>query len=99
MVSIYERQARQELRDEGYIVDFKMRTRFVPRGYSADLFGAFDLMAYKVREKLRFIAIKGHKGIPGELRRKVESFKFPTCVIKEIWVYRKDGTIKKEIIK
>jgi hypothetical protein len=68
------------------------------KGYTVDYFGAYDILAYRAGDPLRFISVKGHAYVPSAHRKLIESFVFPVGVQKEIWVYHKDGTIKKEIL-
>lgn len=86
MVSRYEKLARKELKEDGWIIDYKLRGRFPTKGYSVDFFGAFDIMAYK-SGILKFISVKGDMGILKTHRELLESFKFPKGVQKEIWQY------------
>lgn len=87
MRSIYEVKAQKELEKEGYKVDWKMRpNRMMRMGtYSPDYFGLFDLLAYKKKESLRWISIKGKAGIPGEHLKEIKAFILPPNNIKEIW--------------
>lgn len=97
--SKYEIKAQKTLEAEGYQVDYKARPFRVPRGYSVDYLGRFDLLAYEpARGLVRCIAIKGHQGVPSRLRRLVEEFT-PSKVVKEIWTYKANGSVKKEIIE
>lgn len=96
MRSKYEIKADKELKSEGYQTDYKVRPRMTPRGYSVDYFNLFDLAAYK-DGALRLIAIKGHQNVPGALRKGIEKFSVKK-VIKEIWTFRRNKTVKKEII-
>ena len=85
--SKYEIKAGEELKKEGYQVDWKIRpVRMMRKGsYSPDYFGLFDLLAYKENKSLRWISIKGKAGIPNEHRQGIENFKMPKNNIKEIW--------------
>jgi hypothetical protein len=96
--SKYEIRSHKELQSEGHVVDYKVRPRMVARGYTVDYFGLFDLMAWDGKGSLRLIAIKGHQGVPAGLRAGIREFK-PTEVVKEIWTYRDDGSVKKEIVE
>lgn len=112
MRSRYEREAQRELEAEGYQVDWKIRPSRPIRGYSPDYLGAFDLLAHRVSgmmaaagepgiplPELRLIAVKGHEGVPGELRRRIGSLRFPEGVTKEIWCYdQTEGRPRKETI-
>lgn len=89
--SKFEIKAQKDLEKEGYIVDYKMRPRFPCRHYNVDYFNLFDLMAYK-KGKLRMIAIKSQKTSGYDvriLREKIEKFKLPKEISKELWSYRK----------
>ena len=101
MISKYESAAKKELRDQGWIVDWKLRARFPIKTYSVDYFGAFDILAYRAGDPLRFISIKGDMGILKTHRKLLESFAFPLGVQKEIWQYDPNRKIKwrREIIK
>jgi hypothetical protein len=94
--SKYEIKAQKYLEKEGWKVDWKIRPRFPTRTYSVDYFNLFDLLAYKAGECLRFIAIKGHGGVPSELRVSIFKFLVPG-VIKEIWTFGRKN-IKREIV-
>lgn len=85
--SPYERKAQQQLEEEGYFVEWKMRRpRIMRKGkYTQDFFNLFDLCCYKLGEPLRWISIKGRQGIPGAHRRAIEAFKMPVGNVKEIW--------------
>lgn len=103
MRSKYEIKCHKELVTDGWLVDYKIRGggHFVPRNYTVDYFTCFDIMAYKPGQ-LRFIAIKGHGGVPKVLRRKIEQFVVPAGITKEIWTYKKQKNktvTKKEIIE
>jgi len=98
MVSKYESIAKKFLRDEGWMVDWKIRARMPMRGYSVDYFKAFDIMAYK-EGQLRFISVKGDMGILKVHRQLIESFKFPQGVVKEIWQYNNIKDVRKVIIE
>ena len=93
MRSKYELKTQKELQAQGFKTDYKIRPRINPRGYNVDY---FNILAYKDGE-LKLIAVKGHENVPGELRRGIEEFKV-TKVVKEIWVYRKNGTVKREVL-
>ena len=96
--SKYEKLAQTELESQGWLVDYKVRPRFPGRGYQVDFLGAFDLLAYRSGDPLRFISIKGHANVPSGHRKLIESFLFPIGIQKEIWTYKTNGQIKKEII-
>jgi len=100
-VSIYEREAKKELREQGWMVDWKIRAGMPIRGYTVDYFGAFDILAYRAGDPLRFISVKGDMGILKKHRELIESFVFPIGVQKEIWQYdpKRKKRIRKEIIK
>lgn len=97
--SKYEIKAQKELEEARWVVDYKARPFRCPKGYRIDYFGLFDLMAYK-GGVIRFIAIKGHQGVPSKLRKGIEAFatKEP-WVQKEIWTFREDRTVRKEVIR
>ena len=97
MRSKYELKTDKELKRAGYKTDYKCRPKFTPRGYSVDYFNLFDLIAYKDGE-LRLIAIKGHEGVPKKLRNGISLFT-PRKIIREIWIYRNNNTIRKEVIE
>jgi len=94
--SKYEKKAQAELEKEGWEVDWKVRPFRVSKGYQVDFLARFDLLCYR-RGTLRLIAIKGHQGVPKELRDKIKDFNVDK-IVKEIWVFRKNKTIKKETI-
>lgn len=96
MRSRYEAKTQKELERQGYVVDYKCRPYRVPRGYKVDTFGLFDILAYRDGE-LVCIAVKGHEGVPGKLRKGIEEFTV-SKVTREIWVYQKNGKVKKERI-
>jgi len=97
MRSKYEIKADKELKAEGFHTDYKIRPRFPVHGYSVDYFNLFDLAGYK-DGVLRLIAIKGHQGVPGALRKGIEAFSIKK-VVKEIWTFRENKTVRKEIIE
>lgn len=97
MISKYESMAKKQLREEGWIVDWKIRARMPMRSYTCDFWGAFDIMVYKPGI-IRLISVKGHAYVPSKHRRLLESFVFPPGVVKELWVYHLDKTVKREII-
>ena len=90
MRSIYEIKAQKILEAEGFRVDYKIRPRICPRGYSVDYWGLFDLLAYK-NGVIRFISVKGKAGVPQKHRKMIEGFNEPAGCTKEIWVFRKRG--------
>jgi len=104
--SKYEIKAQKELEANGWLVDWKIRPSGFknPRGYAVDYFSLFDLMAWKPY-MIRFIAIKGHGGVPSALRKAIEDFQTCDHVVKEIWYYRKlakdkrKNVARKEIIE
>lgn len=104
--SKYEKRAQEELEDKGYIVDWKIRPRIVPRTYQVDYFGLFDLIAYKEDEPLRWISIKAAtSGSTTQNRKDIEKFKMPEGNQKEQWRYdrnpknRRKIRVRKKIIK
>lgn len=96
--SKYEIIAQKELQADGWMVDYKARPFRCPRGYRIDFFGCFDLIAVKEHFPLRWISIKGHAGIPSAHRKELMELPLPAGNRKEIWAYKLDGTVKKEII-
>lgn len=99
MRSKYEIRAHQELKAEGYLVDYKIRPRFVPRGYNVDFLGLFDLVALKPGEDvIRWIAIKGTAGDRGKIIKEIEAVTFPPGNQKEIWYVNKVGVWTKRIL-
>lgn len=97
MVSKYESKARKLLREQGYLVDWKLRATRPIKGYTVDYFGLFDILAYRAGDPIRWISIKGHAGVPKAHRDAINSFFLPEGNQKELWVFRKDGTVKKEL--
>lgn len=92
--SKYELKAHEELEQEGYLVDFKIRPRFVPRKYRVDFFGVFDLIAVRPQDAfVRWISIKGVAGNRGQNMKEIEALKLPPGNQKEIWYVR---TVKKK---
>lgn len=85
MRSPYEIRAQKELEQDGYMVDYKIRPRICPRGYSVDYFGLFDLIAYKPWVPIRWIAIKGLAGSRNKIIEKIVRVHFPKGNQKEIW--------------
>lgn len=96
--SKYEKKAHKLLEEEGYFVDYKIRPRFPMKGYHVDYFNAFDLLAYKPGEPLRWISIKGTGGNRQKNRRFIESLKFPTGNIKELWWIDHKGNLRQDIV-
>jgi hypothetical protein len=99
MISKYESAAKKELREQGWMVDWKIRARFPMKGYTVDYFGAFDILAYRAGDPLRFISIKGHAGVPNTHKHLIKSFAFPIGVQKEIWDYSIKGVKRVQIIE
>lgn len=96
--SIYERTAHKELQNQGYLVDYKCRPFRVPKSYNVDFFGIGDLLYYDPKRRvLGLVAIKGREGVPSRLRKAVEDF-VPQTIVKEIWTFKRDGSIKREVI-
>lgn len=92
--SKYELRAHHELEAEGYLVDFKIRPRFVPRKYNVDYFGLFDLVALRPSDDVvRWIAVKGVAGNRHLIIKEIEAVRFPPGNQKEIWYIR---TVKKK---
>lgn len=98
--SKYEIRAHKELEDDGWIVDYKIRPSGFrnPRNYNVDYFSLFDLLAYK-NGMVRWIAIKGHGGVPRALRDAIETINMGDANVKEIWTYRKLKGYKKEQVR
>jgi hypothetical protein len=99
MRSRYEIRAQRELEAAGYVVDYKARPFRVGHGYRVDLLGAFDLLAYKPGE-LRFVSVKAAShGVRRAHRAEVEALVFPEGCRKEIWTFRENGTVRKEVVR
>lgn len=96
--SVYEILAHKELLVEGYLVDFKIRPRICPKGYKVDYFGAFDLIAIKDGEPVRWISIKGHAGIPSAHMRVLQSIPLPPGNVKEVWAMNDNHVWRKLIV-
>lgn len=90
MRSKFEIRAQKELEKDGWFVDWKIRPSGFrnPIGYNVDYFNLFDLLAYK-DGVVRWIFIKGTRGILNSEREKVKNFRLPNGCIKEMWYYRK----------
>ena len=88
--SKFEVRAQKVLENDGWLVDWKIRPSGWknPKGYNVDYFGLFDLLAYKAG-KLRWIFIKGTRGILNAEREMVRKFKLPKGNTKEMWFYRR----------
>ena len=88
--SKFEKKCQKELEAEGWLVDWKIRPSGFknPRGYAVDYFSLFDILAHK-DGVLRWIFIKGTRGILNSEREDVRNFKLPKGCIKEMWFYRK----------
>lgn len=84
MRSKYEIKAQKLLESEGWLVDYKPRSRFAFG--KVDFFNAFDLLAYKPK-KLRFISIKGHAGASKKHQNTIRSFVMPRGCTKELWIW------------
>jgi len=97
--SKFEVKAQKELEEDGWIVDWKIRPSGfkMPKGYNVDYFGLFDLIAYK-DGVLRWIFIKGTRGILDREREEVRDFKLPKGCIKEVWYYRKLVSDKRKFV-
>lgn len=100
MRSKYEKLAHQELEEQGYIVDYKIRPpTFAPRGYDVDFFGAFDLVAFKPNQlPVRWISIKGHAGVLDTHREECRSVALPVGNQKEVWWMATDKKWRKEVL-
>jgi len=86
--SVYEKKAIKELKENGWEVDFKIRPSRPTKGYNTDYFGRWDIVAYKEGCPIRWIAVKGHMGIPKKLKEITENFK-PIGHQMEIWYFPK----------
>lgn len=95
--SKYEIKAHKELQKSGCRVDYKSRPHRVPNGYNVDFFGLYDLLVLDKQHNLHLLAIKGHEGVPSKLRKGIADFKVKR-IIKEIWIYKSNGLVKKEQI-
>lgn len=99
MRSKYEIRAQQELQNEGYTVDWKIRPTFNPRGYNIDFFGCFDLIAiHPDVDYIRWISIKGVAGNRAANIKECEAVKLPKGSQKEIWWVNAVGVWRKEIL-
>ena len=98
MRSPYEIKCQKELEAENWKTDWKVHPRRTPRGYQVDYFGLFDILSHKPGQ-LRWIAIKGHQGVPRELREGIEAFVLPEGCQKEIWTYGRNKKVRREVIK
>lgn len=98
MRSKYEIRCQKELEAEGYRVDYKIRPSRLFRGQQIDFFGLFDIVAAKRGEKLRWISIKGHQGVPTKHIRDITEFWLPEGCTKEVWQWPNNKK-KKECIK
>jgi hypothetical protein len=96
--SKYEIKCQKELEADNWEIDWKVRPFRCPKGYRMDFFGLFDIVAHRAKD-LRFIAVKGHMGVPGKLRKAIEQFFVPNGCTKEIWTYKPDKTVKKELVE
>ena len=85
--SKFEIKAEKELKSQGWTVDSKAGMNRWAK--NTDYFHLFDLVAVRVGDPLRFIAIKGQAGVPTALREGIEVFWLPDSCQKEIWHYRK----------
>jgi hypothetical protein len=97
MRSKYELKAHKELMEDGYVVDYKIRPRFVPRHYNVDFLGAFDLIAFKEGEPVRWISIKGLAGNRGKNKLEIQALLLPEGNQREQWHVNSKGEWKKEI--
>lgn len=87
--SKYEIRVQKILQKQGYIVDWKIRPRIVPKTYQVDYFGLFDLVAIRSGDPIRWIAVKGKAGDYHKLRPKIEAFWMPEGNSKELWRFPK----------
>lgn len=87
------------LEEDGWFVDWKIKPRFTPRGYNVDYWNLFDLLAWKRKSPIRWIAVKGKSGGYSELRKRLKKFWMPENNIKELWRFPKGlrGDYKIEI--
>lgn len=98
MVSKYEIRAKKVLVEQGWIVDDK---RGMGRwSKNRDFFNLFDLVAVRVGDPIRWIAIKGKAGDYWKLREQIRNFWLPESNQKELWRYTKGirNEPKKEVI-
>lgn len=96
MRSIYEKKTEKALQSQGFLTDYKMRPQFMVRGYNTDYFNMFDHLAYDPKSgTLYMIQVKGHGRCPKELKERIMNFEV-NRVVREIWTYTEDGTLKKE---
>ena len=96
MPSKYEKITKKKFEINGCKVDTKWGMNRWSK--NKDYWGLFDLLIVDPEGNLRMIAIKGHAGVPKKLRDGIQQFGI-NKIIKEIWVYRLNGTVKKEIIE
>lgn len=99
MRSKYEIKAQKELEADGWTVDNKSGMGRWAK--NRDFFNVFDLVAKKQGEKLRWISIKGRKGLPGYHKKELEECWLPEGNIKECWSRSKGKSNywNKQIIK
>lgn len=83
MRSKYEIRAQKELEAEGWLVDNKAGMGRHAR--NRDFWNLFDLVCVKRRVGVRYISIKGLKGIPSDHRKQIKDFWLPAGCSKEIW--------------
>jgi hypothetical protein len=95
MRSVYELKAHKDLQEAGFLVDYKIRPRFLPRHYKVDFFGVFDLIAHREDVPfVRWISIKGLSGNRGENKKEIAALKLPPGNQKEQWHTKKTGKRK-----
>lgn len=102
MIAKWKAEAKKELEEQLWIVDYKRRTSR-RKSYVLKIFGLFDIIAFRAGDPIKFIAVFGRCGVYKKDRRAIKNFLLPleSCQ-KEIWHYdpnRKSGLLKKELIK
>jgi len=95
--SKYEKKTQKTLEDQGWMVDWKIKPRRVPKTYQVDYFGLFDLVAVRTGDPIRWIAVKGKSGDYHLLRPKIIDFWLPEGNSKELWRYTKGMTFDPKI--
>ena len=88
MRSKYEIRCEQELQQNGWFTDFKVRPTRVRAGTPVDYWHIFDLLAWKPN-KLKFISVKGIS-CPAQHKKDLATFTVPDGVSVELWKYKKD---------
>lgn len=96
MASKFEKRCKAELKERGWTVDTKHGMHKWSK--NNDYFKLFDILALRAGDPLRFIAIKGQKGVPSKLRSKIEKFWLPDSCQKEIWYYRKLASDRRKFV-